>query len=99
MDVLSISLLTQLNNVLNAIVLVYIPAIEVAMNESTDIMEKTEATNSLLSTFANLGHAFYKILALATTCAQVNLPRARPGQTFIRILLHRISQEEIFTGS
>ena len=68
MDVLSISL-TQLNNVLNAIFLVYIPAIEVAMNESTDIMEKTEATNSLLSTFANLGHAFYNILALATTCA------------------------------
>ena len=79
MDVLSISL-TQLNNVLNAIFLVYIPAIEVAMNESTDIMEKIEATNSLLSTFANLGHAFYNILALATTCAQVNLPRARPEQ-------------------
>ena len=65
MDVLSISL-TQLNNVLNAIFLVHTPAIEVATNESTDIMEKTEATNSLLSTFANLGHAFYNILALAT---------------------------------
>ena len=34
--------LTQLNNVFNAIFLVYIPAIEVAMHESTNIIEKTD---------------------------------------------------------
>lgn len=79
MDVLNISL-TQLNNVFNTMFFVYIPAIAVAMKESTDIMEKTEAMNSVLSTFANLGHAFYNILALATTRAQVNLPRARSEQ-------------------
>ena len=79
MDVLNISL-RQVNNLFNAIFLVYIPAIEVATKESTDIIEKTEALNSLLSTFANLGHAFYNILFLAATCAQVNLPRARAKQ-------------------
>ena len=75
MDTLDICL-TQLNNVFNAIFLVYIPAIEVAMHESTNITEKTEAMNSLLATFTNLGHEFYNILALAATCAQVHLPRA-----------------------
>ena len=67
---------TQLNNVFNAIFLVYIPAIEVAMHESTNIIEKTEAMNSLLATFTNLGHEF----CLAATCAQVHLPRARAEQ-------------------
>ena len=79
MDTLDICL-TQLNNVFNAIFLVYIPAIEVAMHESTNIIEKTEAMNSLHATFTNLGHEFYNILALTATCAQVHLPRARAEQ-------------------
>ena len=36
--------------------------------------------NSLLATFTNLDHEFYNILALAATCAQVHLPRARAEQ-------------------
>ena len=38
--------LPQLNNVFNAIFLVYIPAIEVAMNESNNVIETTEAMYS-----------------------------------------------------
>ena len=57
MDTLDICL-TQLNNVFNAIFLVYIPAIEVAMHESTTII-------ATFATFTNLGHEFYNILALA----------------------------------
>ena len=76
MDALDICL-TQLNNVFNAIFLVYIPAIEVAMSQSTNVIETTEAMNSLLATFTHLGHEFHNILAFAAICAQVHLPRAR----------------------
>ena len=76
MEVINLSFL-QLSHSLNAFCMIFLPVIDASMKNSTDIIERNNALDSLLSTSGQLFRAFYDLLVLTLTCAQCNIPRAR----------------------
>ena len=63
MEVLNLSFM-QLNNVFNAFFVIYLPVINASMEESTNVIERNDALNSLLATVGQLFRAFYDLLVL-----------------------------------
>ena len=61
MEVINASFM-QLNNVFNAFFVIYLPLINASMEDSTNVSEKNDASNTLLATVGQLSHTLYDLL-------------------------------------
>ena len=61
MEVINVSFM-QLNDVFNAFFVIYLPLINASMEDSTNVIEKNDALNSLLATIGQLFHTLYDLL-------------------------------------
>ena len=69
--------LVLLNTVFRSLVSIYLPILETAQEESNDRIREDESVQPLLASISLLFKSLNNLLALATTCGQVNTPRPR----------------------